>query len=193
MSVKTRKTWQTTLVCSAVLSALAATPLLVSAAQETAEGAVGELNENDQVKVEHVMVTSRKRAESIISVPMSISTVSAMEIADRNLLNKEDIYRTVAGAASPRGELILRGLTGSNDSTPGTTSSFTDGIPYNFSDLFDVERVEILRGPQGTLYGSNAIGGTVRIITKKPQLDEFEAIGALQFNSQHSMFSDAMA
>lgn len=178
MPIQVSKTLKTSLVYSAVLAALTAVPLHAEEAQTS------ELDENDNVKIEHVMVTSRKRAESIIAVPMSISTVSALEIADRNLLNKEDIYRTVAGAASPRGELILRGLTGSNDSTPGTTSSFTDGIPYDFSDLFDVERVEVLRGPQGSLYGSNAIGGTVRIITKKPQLDEFEAMGAIQLNSQ---------
>ncbi|MFT4926493.1 MAG: iron complex outermembrane receptor protein [Phenylobacterium sp.] len=174
-----QRTLKTSLVYSAVLSALTAAPLYAAEDEEN----VSAIPISD-VKIEHVMVTSRKRAESIIAVPMSISTVSALEIADRNLLNKEDVYRSVAGAASPRGQLILRGLAGSNDSTPETTSSFTDGIPYNFSDLYDVERIEILRGPQGTLYGSNAIGGTVRVITKKPQLDEFEVKTSIQVNSQ---------
>ena len=119
---------------------------------------------------------------------MNVSTVGAIEIADRNLLNKEDLFRSLAGAANPRGELILRGLSGGNESTGiGTTSTFTDGIPYDFSDLYDVERVEILRGPQGTLYGSNAIGGTVRIITKKPQLDEFEVNASIQVNKEKNV------
>jgi outer membrane receptor protein involved in Fe transport len=163
------------LVSSAVLTALSSS--FVFAQEQTEEQA-------DEQVFEQIMVTARKKSESIIEVPMSISTISAMEITDRNLVYKEDIYRTVAGAANPRDELILRGLVGSNDSAPGTTSSFTDGIPYDFSDLYDVERVEILRGPQGTLYGSNAIGGTVRIITTRPQLDEFEVNGSFQVNNQ---------
>ena len=145
-------------------------------------------NNPESEQVERLMVTSRKKSESIIEIPMNVSTVGAIEIADRNLLNKEDLFRSLAGAASPRGELILRGLSGGNESTDiGTTSTFTDGIPYNFSDLYDVERVEILRGPQGTLYGSNAIGGTVRIITKKPQLDEFEVNASIQVNKEKNV------
>lgn len=128
--------------------------------------------------IDEITVTSRKREESLVEVPMNIATVDAGEILARNLFKKEDIYRTVAGAASPRGQLILRGLSGSNDSTPDTTSSWTDDIPYDSSDLFDVQRVEVLRGPQGTLFGSNAIGGTVRIITNKPEIGELEVFGA---------------
>lgn len=165
------------LIGCAVISALHTTPV---SAQETPAA-------EDQ-QVERLMVTSRKKSESIIEIPMNVSTVGAIEIADRNLLNKEDLFRSLAGAANPRGELILRGLSGGNASVDiGTTSTFTDGIPYDFSDLYDVERVEVLRGPQGTLYGSNAIGGTVRIITKKPQLDEFEVNASIQVNKEKSV------
>jgi len=133
---------------------------------------------------ELITVTSRKRKETLIEVPMSVSSVSAIEISNRNLLNKDDLYRTLAGAANPRGELILRGLSGGNSSAPGTTSAFTDDIPFDFGELYDVEAVEVLRGPQGTLWGSNAIGGTSRIITKKPQLDEMEVATSVQ--SRHT-------
>lgn len=168
------------LVCSAVLTALSSMPLY--AAQSDAQAETEE--------VERIMVTSRRKSESVIEIPMNVSTVGAMEIADRNLLSKEDLFRTIAGAASPRGELVLRGLSGGNESGGtttseiGTTTTFTDGVPYDFSDLYDVERVEVLRGPQGTLYGSNAIGGTVRIITTKPQLNEFEVKASMQVNSE---------
>jgi len=168
------------LVCSAVLTALSSMPLYAVESDAKA----------DSEQVERIMVTSRRKSESVIEIPMNVSTVGAMEIADRNLLSKEDLFRTIAGAASPRGELVLRGLSGGNDSGGttvseiGTTSTFTDGVPYDFSDLYDVERVEVLRGPQGTLYGSNAIGGTVRIITTKPQLDEFEIKTSVQVNSE---------
>ncbi|MFT6249803.1 MAG: outer membrane receptor protein involved in Fe transport [Cognaticolwellia sp.] len=172
-------------VCTAVLTALSSITLYAGESDVKAE----------TEQLEKIMVTSRRKTESVIEIPMNISTVSAMEIADRNLLYKESLFRTIAGGASPRGELVLRGLSGSNDSggttasVIGTTTTFTDGVPYDFSDLYDVERVEVLRGPQGTLYGSNAIGGTVRIITTKPQLDEFEVKTSVQVNSEKNVGS----
>ena len=132
----------------------------------------------DDLAIDEIVVTSRKREETVVEIPMNIATVNSEEILARNLLQREDVYRTIAGAAAPRGQLILRGLSGGNDSTPDTTSVFTDDIPYDTSDLFDVERIEVLRGPQGTLYGSNAIGGTVRVITKKPVMNEIQVMGA---------------
>ncbi len=140
---------------------------------------------------EEIYVTARKKQELITEVPMNIATVSSVEIGKRNLVNKEEFFRSIAGASAPgvggfnnRGQLILRGLSGGNDATPDTSSTFTDGIPLNFSDLYDVERVEVLRGPQGTLYGSNAIGGTVRVITKQPNLDEMEIGGSVLFKNE---------
>ena len=175
MSTSTKPTLSLSLLGCAVMSALHSTPIIAQQ-QPVAE---------DQ-QVERLMVTSRKKTETIIEIPMNVSSVGAIEIADRNLLNKEDLFRSLAGAANPRGELILRGLSGGNASSGiGTTSTFTDGIPYDFSDLYDVERVEVLRGPQGTLYGSNAIGGTVRIITNKPQLDEFAVNASVQLSKEN--------
>ena len=160
-------------VSAAVQAALIATaPGAVAIAQDTA------LDDTGTGYIDEIVVTSRKREETLVEVPMNIATVDAGEILARNMFKKEEMYRTIAGGASPRGELILRGLSGGNDSTPNTTSSWTDDIPYNSSDLFDVARVEVLRGPQGTLYGSNAIGGTVRVITNQPNFEEVEVFGA---------------
>ena len=140
---------------------------IVSILSSTSVSAV-EVKDQDEIEVIETTVSARRKDETIIEVPMAISSISAMEIADRNYQNAEDIYRSLAGAAMPRGQLILRGLSGGNSAAPDTTSTFVDDIPIEFTNLSDVERVEVLRGPQGTLYGSNAIGGTVRIITKKP-------------------------
>ncbi len=182
MSATKVKKLRLSLIGGAVLSALSSAPLYAADSEKDKAAT------DDDKSIERLLITSRKKTESIIEVPMNVSSVGAMEIADRNLLNKEELFRSVAGAANPRGELILRGLSGSNTSTGiGTTSTFTDGIPYNFSDLYDVQRVEILRGPQGTLYGSNAIGGTVRIITNKPQLDEFEVKASIQVNKEKNV------
>ena len=148
---------------------------------------------DSEAAIDEIYVTARKRQELLIEVPMNIAVIGAAEIKSRNLINKEDVYRSVAGAAAPgvggtnhRGQLILRGLSGSNSSSPGTSSVFTDGIPFDFDNLYDVERIEILRGPQGTLYGSNAIGGTVQIITNKPDMDTFEASGSLLFKAENN-------
>ncbi|NVJ96961.1 MAG: TonB-dependent receptor [Alphaproteobacteria bacterium] len=172
MSDMTKKALVSMLMASSAISF--ATPMV--AAQESAD--------TDDMEFEEVYVTARKKRELVVEVPMNIATVGAVEITKRNLVDAADVYRTVAGAANPRGQLILRGLSGSNSSAPGTTATWTDGMPYNFTHLFDVERVEVLRGPQGTLWGSNAIGGTVQVITKKPNLDEFEVAGAVQFETE---------
>ena len=118
-----------------------------------------------QQSIDEIIVTARKKPEIVLDIPMNISSISEEEMKVRNIIDKESLYRTLAGAASPRGELILRGLSGSNSSAPGTTNVWTDGVPFNFSNVYDVERVEVLRGPQGTLYGSNAIGGTVHVLS----------------------------
>jgi outer membrane receptor protein involved in Fe transport len=150
------------------IALLTASPATVALAQD----------DSADVYIDEIIVQARKRDETMVEVPMNIATVGAEEILARNLLQKEDIYRTIAGGANPRGELILRGLSGGNVTDPGTTSVWTDDIPFETNDLFDVERVEVLRGPQGTLYGSNAIGGTVRIVTKKPVMNELQVLGA---------------
>jgi outer membrane receptor protein involved in Fe transport len=157
------------------LALITSTPATLAVAQDY---------EANELAIDEIVVTSRKREESLVEVPMNIASVGQQEILARNLFKKEDIYRTVAGAANPRGELILRGLSGGNDSTPDTTSAWTDDIPFDSSDLFDVQRVEVLRGPQGTLFGSNAIGGTVRIITNRPELNELQVFGATVINDE---------
>ncbi len=143
-----------------------------------------ETEQTEELILEEVYVTARKRQELAIEIPMNIAVVGEAEIEARNLVTKEDIYRTIAGAASPRGQLILRGLAGSNDAWPDTTTTFTDGIPFDFSNLYDVQRVEVLRGPQGTLWGSNAIGGTVQVITNRPDTSEVQVGAQTIFNSE---------
>jgi len=134
--------------------------------------------------LDEIIVTARKKEEVVLDIPMNISTITETEIKARNIVDKSELYRTIAGAASPRGELILRGLSGSNSAYPNTTNVWTDGVPFDFGNVYDVERVEVLRGPQGTLYGSNAIGGTVHVITNKPNLNELEISGSVMFKNE---------
>ncbi|MCW8109437.1 TonB-dependent receptor [Alteromonas ponticola] len=171
-----------TLLSTAIFAAISSFSFQAHAQETEAEIAATENS-----SIEKVTVTARRKSETLVEIPMAISSVSAMEIADRNYTSATDLFRTLAGAAMPRGQLILRGLSGGNDTTPDTTATFVDDIPFVFNNLSDVERVEVLRGPQGTLYGSNAIGGTVRIITKKPVLDEFELFGSMQAGAEQDV------
>jgi len=161
---------------------------IASSVTATAAGlSLPALAQNNNAMMEEIIVSARKRDETLTEVPMNISAVGAVEIEKRNLVSKEDLFRTLPGASMPRGQLILRGLSGGNDASPDTTSTFTDGVLFNFSDLFDVSRVEVLRGPQGTLWGSNAIGGTVQVISNKPDPTEFEVFGSLQTSAERNV------
>ena len=122
-------------------------------------------------EVEEVIVTANKKAETVQEIPMNISVISETSLEERGIMNPEDYLRSIAGVSSPGGSnyYTFRGLnTSTSQRSSGTSSTYIDEVSGSLMGLFDVERVEVLRGPQGTLYGSNAIGGTIRYITNKP-------------------------
>ena len=121
--------------------------------------------------VEEVIVTANKKEETLMEIPMNISVITEATLDERGILNPEDYLRSIAGVSTPGGSnyYTFRGLnTSTSQRSSGTTSTYVDEINGSLMNLFDVQRVEVLRGPQGTLYGSNAIGGTIRYITNKP-------------------------
>ena len=122
-------------------------------------------------EVEEVIVTANKKAETLQEIPMNISVISEAAIEERGITNPEDYLRSIAGVSTPGGSnyYTFRGLnTSTSQRSSGTSSTYIDEVSGSLMGLFDVERIEVLRGPQGTLYGSNAIGGTIRYITNKP-------------------------
>ena len=122
-------------------------------------------------EVEEVIVTANKKAETVQEIPMNISVISEAALEERGIMNPEDYLRSIAGVSTPGGSnyYTFRGLnTSTSQRSSGTSSTYIDEVSGSLMGLFDVERVEVLRGPQGTLYGSNAIGGTIRYITNKP-------------------------
>lgn len=136
--------------------------------------------------LEEVVVTARKRQESLQDTPLSVSAFSAAEIDARGIDALADLgYATpnviIDAGASASGSnaastIFIRGV-GQTDFTlsvdPGV-GVYVDGVYYGQQvgtalDLLDVERVEILRGPQGTLFGRNTIGGALNILTRQPE------------------------
>ena len=140
-------------------------------------------------EVEEVIVTANKKAETVMEIPMNISVITEATLDERGILNPEDYLRSIAGVSTPGGSnyYTFRGLnTSTSQRSSGTTSTYVDEINGSLMNLFDVERVEVLRGPQGTLYGSNAIGGTIRYITNKP--DRENLLWSLHQNEGRSCF-----
>ena len=136
--------------------------------------------------IEEIVVTAQKREESINDVGMSIQATTGEQLQDLGITDAFDLYKVVAGFSSNvnyAGTAIytIRGVGFQENSlaTSPTVSVYLDEAPLQFSPMtrgasLDVQRVEALKGPQGTLFGQNATGGAVNFIANKPT-SEFEA------------------
>ena len=131
-------------------------------------------------QLEEVIVTAERRSQSQQEVPLAITTITGDQVGASGISNISDIALktpnltiTQFNIAEP--QLFLRGVGSTNDSAGAdpTVSMFIDDVYIarsgaGSSDLFDLDRIEILRGPQGTLYGRNVTGGAISMFTKKP-------------------------
>jgi iron complex outermembrane recepter protein len=131
--------------------------------------------------LQEVIVTAEKRAESEQTVPLSITTFSSAALEQKAINNFFDYATKVPNLAfAPTGDGVgtartvsIRGISGDN-----VTGFYIDDVPLPDSidpRVLDIDHIEVLRGPQGTLYGARSMGGTVRIITKEPELAKFSA------------------
>lgn len=142
----------------------------------------------DAGAMEEIIVTSQRRVERMRDVPVSISAYNRVAVEERSLRTMEDIARFTSGVTFTRGrnynsessEISIRGIGSAAgaattgvyiDDTPIQTRHLSFGTYNTYPMLFDIERVEVLRGPQGTLFGSGSEGGTIRFITPDPPLD----------------------
>jgi len=140
-------------------------------------------------QVEAVVVTARKRDEALFDVPFSINAQTERAMRDRGITNVEDLSRNVASftvqnLGPGQSQVAIRGISAGQivRDQPGVKEQvgvYLDESVISLSlftpdlDLFDLNRVEVLRGPQGTLFGSGSLSGTVRYITNQPQTGAF--------------------
>jgi outer membrane receptor protein involved in Fe transport len=174
-----------------------AAPLTVGAA--TSDVATGVEGESAPNELQEIIVTAQKRTEDIKDIPFSVSAISGAELAEHHVADYDDITRTVPGIGFQAGpgpgldNIEIRGV--SSTSGSATVGIYIDEVSVTVSNslydgavqpkLFDLERIEVLRGPQGTLYGASSMGGTIRFITKQPDLNSFSATVSTDLSGTH--------
>jgi len=176
---------RTRLIVAAVLPICMAQTLLHAAqAQEAAaqSASAGGLEE--------IVVTAQKYKSTILDTPISMSALSGDQLVSAGITSVSDVAHDVPGlsmrSAGPGlTEFEARGLASTGGAAP-TVGFYLDEVPLSppalsqsgkvviDPNLYDVDRVEVLRGPQGTLYGSGSMGGTIKIVSNQPKLGEFE-------------------
>ena len=132
--------------------------------------------------LEEIVVTAQKREESLDRVPITIDAFSGEDLASAGLKNTFDLQFVTPGLSivpnQSDGQIFIRGV-GSNLNGVGndpSTAAYVDGVyqarsPLLLTRMYDIDRVEVLKGPQGTLYGRNATGGAINIITRAPEAE----------------------
>jgi iron complex outermembrane receptor protein len=167
---------------------ISSTVAVLCSAKATAAGSGA-----DSESLSEIVVTATKRNSTVQETPISLTAVSGEELADRGITSFVDLAQSVPGismrtSGSGQTEFEMRGLqsSGGSSSTVGfyldetalsSPASAQNGKVVIDPNLYDLEHVEVLRGPQGTLYGSGSMGGTVRLVTHAPVLGAFDASG----------------
>ncbi len=172
--------------CAALTLALAVAPAF---GQST--GGAASAGAAATTGIEEIVITAEKRSSTVQDTPISISARSGEELQQIGVTDLTGVIHEVPGlsvrtSGPGQTELEMRGLSSSGGSSP-TVGFYLNDYPLNppaaalngkvviDPDLFDLTRVEVLRGPQGTLYGSGSMGGTLKLVTNTPTLNQFSA------------------
>ena len=179
------------LFCSAATLTFAS-PAVAQVQEQPSPPQNESVSDDDQ---QAIIVTAQKREQVLLEVPQSVTVVGGDTLERENATNFQDYLSLVPGFSleqSTAGEsrITLRGA--NTGGVASTVAVFMDEIPFGSStglangailsgdfDPFDLARIEVLRGPQGTLYGASSFGGVLKYVTNAPQLNRFEARGKL--------------
>jgi iron complex outermembrane recepter protein len=155
--------------------------------------------------LQEIVVTAQKREESLTDVPISITAITAEDIEKQRIKSVDDFIPRIPNATLTRGnnlapDVTLRGISifaGGQFDPIGVVVDDSGFGATNISTIlsarfFDIERIEVLRGPQGTLTGRNSLGGTINIVTAKPDVTDFEAKTTLDLSRYDSVFAQGV-
>lgn len=149
--------------------------------------------------LEEVVVTARRREEDLQTVPQTIQVLGGRDLDQFGKVRFKDLQYEVPGFYienyETRATITMRGIGAQIPGNGASVATHVDGVfqastATSLNWLFDVDRVEVLKGPQGTLYGRNSIGGAVNIITKRPG-DEFDFGARVEYGSYDTLRVDA--
>ncbi len=162
----------------------------------TAAGALAQEKSSDTFTLEEITVTAEKRAENLQELPSSVVALPGGDLLDQGKITTAQILESVpnltfrnGGNANPLGNIAIRGIQrtqesgATNEVLPSSTATYVDGVYQGIGGNYDVSRVEVLRGPQGTLYGRSATGGVVSFYTNDPKLGEFGGNVSAEFGT----------
>lgn len=177
-----------TLFASASAVALFAQP--VSALAQSAETPADSTAKDQRSRDKEIIVTATRRSERIQDIPIAVTAYAQEDLDDLGIVGFEGIAQNTPGIVVNRPTQNFNNFTSRGINTNGYSAGlqsavaiYVDELPISANgnstildpNLYDVERVEFLRGPQGTLFGSNSLAGAMRIITRSPDLDDFQA------------------
>ena len=167
----------------------------------SAEAAAEPIAASEPQEIAELVVTAQPREERLRDVPMSIAAVTQRELERRGVETLLDLSRAAPGlvvteSGPGQNRIFLRGI-GNGTGLTSLVGVYVDEMPVTGMALgqldlrlVDLERVEVLRGPQGTLYGQGSAGGTVRLITREPDLDAFSGRADVQgYTTAHGSLS----
>ncbi len=177
------------LLSATALAMLVATPALAQSAPA---------DEVDNGDPGVIVVTAQRQAESLQDVPIAVSAFSGAQLEAQQIDNALDLQLSLPNITFTKTNFTGSSFTirGVGDLCVGASCDAATGIHVNDmptttrlfeTEYFDLERIEVLRGPQGTLYGRNATSGVVNFITRRPDLNEFGASGEVEYSNYNSV------
>ena len=201
MSLRRHNIIRMLLVAGTALSALPAAAQITDTPAPAQDGSTAAL---DTQGGEEIVVVARRREERLIDVPIAVTALSADQLAKSQAFDLAGVQGTIPNVNLVQGRgstsnanIFIRGI-GQPDALQTfdpAVGIYVDGVYMSriqgaLFNLFDVERVEVLRGPQGTLYGKNTIGGAVNIVSRKPDTATAKALGSLTYGSYDQVLAN---
>lgn len=166
------------MLCASLLIGAVAQSIAAAPGADVDAGVAPTGSSAESAKLDEIVVTARKKSEVLQDVPMSVAAFDAQELKDRDIHNLADLSVYVPGLQQGdlaiTSRLTLRGVnSGDNNAFEQSVGTYVDGIyrgrmNQQHIGLFDVERIEVLKGPQVALYGNSSLGGAISVITHKP-------------------------
>ena len=166
--------WKTVLAAASALTSVGFAHGAALAADQTSAGG------QSGTVIGELVVTAQKRTEDVQKVPLAVTPVAGRRLVDQGVTDVRELGHLVPGIVLGQDyvytQIDIRGVGANNDAAaldPAVAFNI-DGVYQardygTYGSFYDIDRVEVLRGPQGTLYGRNATGGSINLITNKPQ------------------------